>query len=189
MLKADPEAAAAVTRALMKGAAYVSTHQDEVAKMMVEKKYVPGNPDLIARLLKSYNYVPSVDGGEAAVKLGIKEMKAIGVLEAAREQKKFEPVLETLMRNQPVWAGHGAPDPKKVWEFAVAVGLDRARAQRYLATGAVETLIKREVAAVEAADIRGTPTFFVNGKLLSELGPQQLSALVAAELQRTRKKP
>ncbi|WFC43904.1 thioredoxin domain-containing protein [Pseudoxanthomonas sp. SE1] len=115
--------------------------------------------------------------------------EAIGVLEAAREQKKFEPVLETLMRNQPVWASHGAPDPKKVWEFAVAVGLDRARAQRYLATGAVETLIKRDVAAVEAADIRGTPTFFVNGKLLSELGPQQLSALVAAELQRTRKKP
>ena len=29
--------------------------------------------------------------------------EAIGVLEAAREQKKFEPVLETLMRNQPVW--------------------------------------------------------------------------------------
>ncbi|WP_434989764.1 DsbA family protein [Xanthomonas melonis] len=115
--------------------------------------------------------------------------EAIGVLEAAREQKKFEPVLETLMRNQPVWASHGSPDPKKVWDFAVAAGLDRARAQRYLATGAVETLIKREVAAVEAADIRGTPTFFVNGKLLSELGPQQLSALVAAELQRTRKKP
>ena len=115
--------------------------------------------------------------------------EAIGVLEAAREQKKFEPVLETLMRNQPVWASHGASDPKKVWEFALAAGLDRARAQRYLATGAVETLIKREVAAVEAADIRGTPTFFVNGKLLSELGPQQLSALVAAELQRTRKKP
>ena len=43
--------------------------------------------------------------------------EAIGVLEAAREQKKFEPVLETLMRNQPVWASHGAPDPKKVWEF------------------------------------------------------------------------
>ena len=115
--------------------------------------------------------------------------EAIGVLEAAREQKKFEPVLETLMRNQPVWASHGASDPKKVWEFALAAGLDRARAQRYLATGAVETLIKREVAAVEAADIRGTPTFFVNGKLLSELGPQQLSALVAAEIQRTRRKP
>ncbi|CAN7339106.1 DsbA family protein [Pseudoxanthomonas sp.] len=115
--------------------------------------------------------------------------EAIGVLEAARKQKKFEPVLETLMQNQPVWASHGAPDPKKVWEFAVAAGLDRASAQRDLATGAVETLIKREVAAVEAADIRGTPAIFVNGKLLSELGPQQLSALITSELQHTRKKP
>ena len=98
LLKADPEAAAAVTRALMKGAAYVSTHQDEVAKMMVEKKYVPGNPDLIARLLKSYNYVPSVDGGEAAVKLGIKEMKAIGVLEAGTDEKEFS---EKLFKRLP----------------------------------------------------------------------------------------
>lgn len=97
LLKADPEAAAA-TRALMKGAAYVSTHQDEVAKMMVEEKYVPGNPDLIARLLKSYNYVPSVDGGEAAVKLGIKEMKAIGVLEASTDEKEFS---EKLFKRLP----------------------------------------------------------------------------------------
>lgn len=43
--------------------------------------------------------------------------EAIGVLEAARKQKKFEPVLETLMQNQPVWASHGAPDPKKVWSL------------------------------------------------------------------------
>ena len=105
--------------------------------------------------------------------------EAIQVLEAARQQKLFEPVLETLMRNQPEWASHRTSDPKKVWEFATAAGLDRARAQTYLATGAVDALIKREVAAVEAADIRGTPTFFVNGKLLPELGPQQLDALVA----------
>lgn len=115
--------------------------------------------------------------------------QAIGILEAAREQKRLEPVLEALMRNQPAWASHGKPDPQKVWEFAVAAGLDRARAQKYLATGAVDALMKREIAAVEAADIRGTPTFFVNGKPLTELGPQQLNALVASELQRTKKKP
>ncbi|MDR3590523.1 MAG: ABC transporter substrate-binding protein [Negativicutes bacterium] len=80
-LKEDPAGAAAVTRALMKGAKWVAANQDEAAKLMVEKKYVPGNVELIAKLLKSYNYIPSVDGGEKAVDLAITEMKSIGVLE------------------------------------------------------------------------------------------------------------
>lgn len=80
-LKEDPAGAAAVTRALMKGARWVAANQDEAAKMIVEKKYVPGNPELIAKLLKSYNYIPSVDGGEKAVDLSVREMKVVGVLD------------------------------------------------------------------------------------------------------------
>lgn len=114
--------------------------------------------------------------------------QAINVLEAARQQKRFVPVLDALMQHQPVWASHRSPDPKKAWDFAVQAGLDRKRAQQYIATGAVDTLMKREVAAVEAAKIQGTPTFYVNGKQLAELGPEQLKALVNAELSRARRK-
>lgn len=80
-LKEDPAGAAAVTRALMKGAQWAASNKEEAAKLMVEKKYVPGSPELISKLLKSYNYVPSVEGGEKAVDLAINEMKAIGVLD------------------------------------------------------------------------------------------------------------
>lgn len=80
-IKEDPAGAAAVTRAFMKGAKWVSEHPDEAAQLAVEKKYVPGNPELISKLLKSYNYVPSVEGGQKALDLAITEMKAIGVLE------------------------------------------------------------------------------------------------------------
>jgi NitT/TauT family transport system substrate-binding protein len=81
LLKQDQAKAAAITRALMKGAKYVAANPDEVAKLIVEKKYIPGNTELIAKLLKSYNYIPSVDGGERAVDLGVKEMKSVGVLD------------------------------------------------------------------------------------------------------------
>lgn len=79
--KDDPAGAAAITRALMKGAKWVSENPDEAAKLIVEKKYIPGNPELVARLLKSYNYVPSVDGGERAVDNAVKELKSAGVLD------------------------------------------------------------------------------------------------------------
>lgn len=81
LLKEDPATAAAITRGMMKGAKWVSEHQDEAAKLIVEKKYIPGNPELVAKLLKSYNYVPSVDGGEQAVDNAARETKAIGLLD------------------------------------------------------------------------------------------------------------
>ena len=90
LLKEDPAAAAAVTRALMQGAQWVADNQDEAAKLMVEKKYVPGNVQLIAKLLKTYNYIPSVDGGQKAVDLAVSEMKSIGVLDAQTDPKELK---------------------------------------------------------------------------------------------------
>lgn len=113
--------------------------------------------------------------------------EAIRVLEAARQQKRFVQVLDALMQHQPTWASHGKPSPEKVWEYAIAAGLNRAQANTYLTTGAVEAMMKREVAAVESTGIRGTPTFFVNGKQLEDLGPEQLAAMVNAEVQRVSK--
>lgn len=80
LIENDPDTAAAVTRAIMKGARWVNDHQEEIAQIEVDKKYVPGDPATNARILSTYNYIPSVDGGEKAVLNGAKEMKAIGVL-------------------------------------------------------------------------------------------------------------
>lgn len=90
LLKEDPAAAAAVTRALMKGAKWVSANQDEAAKLMVEKKYVPGNAELIAKLLKSYDYVPSVEGGQKALDLAVSEMKTVGVLDPQTDPNELK---------------------------------------------------------------------------------------------------
>ena len=55
--------------------------------------------------------------------------EAVRILEAARMQDKFEPVLDALLEQQPGWAVHGAPQMDVAWEIAGAAGLDLERAE------------------------------------------------------------
>lgn len=64
----------------MKGALYVSKHPDEVAQMLHDKNYVSGDVALNAELLKSYNYVPSVQGGYDAIERAATQLEEIGIV-------------------------------------------------------------------------------------------------------------
>lgn len=75
-----PDLAKGYTRALMKGALYVSRHPDEVAQMLHDKNYVSGDVALNAELLKSYNYIPSVKGGHDAIVRATKQLGEIGIV-------------------------------------------------------------------------------------------------------------
>ena len=112
---------------------------------------------------------------------------AVGILEAARGQQKFVPVLESLLANQPEWAVHGAPDLDKAWGFAAAAGLDVQLGKATASSPEFRRVLEQEVADVKANNVRQTPTFFVNGKPLTEFGPQQLADLVLGEVERARK--
>ena len=79
-VKENPETAAAATRAILKAAHWVSKNPQAAARMSVDKKYVPGNPELNAKILAGYHFVPSVKGGEAAILIAAREMKETGVL-------------------------------------------------------------------------------------------------------------
>lgn len=81
LVKKDPATAAAITRAVMKGSRWTHYNPDEAAKLFVEKKYILGDPAVNAKLIKSYNYIPSVKGGEQAVYIGAKQMQAAGILD------------------------------------------------------------------------------------------------------------
>jgi NitT/TauT family transport system substrate-binding protein len=75
-----PKAAAAATRALLKGAKWVEANPAAAARLSVEKKYLASNPDLNALALSHLRYVPSVSGAEAAVNSAAAEMKLAGML-------------------------------------------------------------------------------------------------------------
>ncbi len=111
--------------------------------------------------------------------------EAVGILEAARVQGKFEPVLEKLLYEQPKWAVHGAPDLEAAWRFAGETGLDVAKARNDAKAPAVVALLNQDVEDMKAINLQGTPTFFVNGRPLTSFGSQQLYDLVAAEVKAT----
>lgn len=113
-------------------------------------------------------YTPFHDGSEEAVR----------ILETARMQGVFGPVLEALMKEQPRWAAHGAPAMDVAWSAAAAAGLDIEKAKQDMNLPAIDTLIQQDKADVKAFKVRQTPTFFVNGAPLSRFGPQHLRELV-----------
>lgn len=100
---------------------------------------------------------------------------AVRILEAARKQNRFQPVLEALLANQPEWAVHGAPDIAKAWQIAGGAGIDLTKARQ-------DAVLAQDTADMKANNVRQTPTFFVNGKPLTEFSPQGLYSLVETEL-------
>lgn len=112
--------------------------------------------------------------------------QAVGIIEAARRQDLFVPVLEALLAAQPEWAMHGRPDLERAWQAAAAAGLDLERARPDASSAEVTAVLQQDTSDVDALGVRQTPTFFVNGKSLPTFGPQQLIDLVEAEVRSAR---
>jgi protein-disulfide isomerase len=108
--------------------------------------------------------------------------EAIRLLEAARRQGKFEQILSALFDGQEEWASHHSPDVGKAWTIAGANGLDVAAARKDAASAASTALLQQEREDIVALQVTRTPTFYVNGRLLTDFGPEPLMSLVAAEV-------
>ncbi|CEP34127.1 MULTISPECIES: DsbA family protein [unclassified Halomonas] len=108
---------------------------------------------------------------------------AIRVLEVARHQEVFEPVLEALLSRQDQWASHGRFDESAILEIASQAGLDRTAAEEQLNSAEVQAVIDQDMADVKTNQIRQTPTFFVNGELLEPFGMQELIDVVKSEVE------
>ena len=111
--------------------------------------------------------------------------EAIKILEAARIQGKFEVVLERLLETQPRWAPHGRP-ASNAWNLLDGTGLDLERARRESQLPDIAAILNQDAADVKIVGIRGTPTFFVNGKPLPSFGAEQLYELVREEVESAR---
>lgn len=110
--------------------------------------------------------------------------QAIKVLEVARLQGVFKPVLEALLAEQPQWASHDAPAEGHIMEIAEAAGLDTKAAATQVKSPSILGILNQDRADVETMGVRQTPTFFVNGLPLADVGADQLRTLVAEEVAR-----
>lgn len=129
----------------------------------VVKEILRQFPDQLRVVLR---YTPFHEGSDEAVR----------ILEVARLQDKFEPVLDALLEQQPRWAVHGAPQLDLAWEIAGAAGLDLARAETERLFPGITAILNQDTADVEAVGIRQTPTFFLNGKRLENFTAESLIA-------------
>jgi len=107
---------------------------------------------------------------------------AIGILEGARKQGKFEVVLEALLARQPEWAMHGAPDLNRAWIIAGEAGLNVEQARKDITVADLTRMLEQDMQDVREFQVSGTPTFFVNGKKPEAFGPEPLLKLVQSEL-------
>lgn len=114
--------------------------------------------------------------------------EAVRILETARHQGVFVPVLEALYGGQAQWADQRAVNLDRAWELAGAAGLDVAKAKAEQDSSEITQVLKQDVADGVAAKIDGTPTFFVNGKPLPSFGSEQLQALVKSEVDAAHKR-
>lgn len=107
---------------------------------------------------------------------------AMAALEAAGEQGRYWEMLDALFANQPLWGDHRDPRPELIPEYARRIGLDPAAFQASYEGIKHRAKIERDRADAEQLAVRGTPSFFVNGRPLTQLGYEPLRALVAEEL-------
>ena len=139
----------------------------------VVKQILAAFPNDVRLVLR---YTPFHQGSEEAVR----------ILEAARRQDKFEPVLEALLSNQQEWASHGTPNLDRAWEIATMAGLDVVRARRDATSPEIDSVLRLDIADARGNRIQQTPTFFVNQRALTSFGAQQLYDLVEEEVRRAR---
>jgi NitT/TauT family transport system substrate-binding protein len=134
-LKAQPKAAAAATRALLKAAKWVEANPAAAARLSVEKKYLASNPELNTVAISHLRYVPSVSGADAAVKSAAAEMKIAGMLSpstdvdelAKRAFAHLDGVTDEWLNNVPVErvAGGQVPPDQDIRLFSELILHDK----------------------------------------------------------------
>ena len=99
-------------------------------------------------------------------------MPAAKAAVAASKQGKFWQVHDLLFENSRELGGD------KLKEYAAKAGLDVSRWEKDVAAPEVQQQVDREKAEGSAADVQGTPTFFVDGKRLQDRSLEGFKKLI-----------
>lgn len=109
-------------------------------------------------------------------------MTVVKILEAARKQNRYFETLEVLYKYQPQWGDHHNPRPDLVWKFLEEVDLNIEQLKVDMNDPSMLSNIEQDIKDLETLKIRGTPTFFVNGRPLPRFGLEPLRELIKEEL-------
>lgn len=85
LARQDPAKAAKVTRALLKGAAWVDRNPLAAAKLSVEKKYVASSEEINAHAISKLQYRPSISRCRASIDQAVEDMRSAGLLDPSTD--------------------------------------------------------------------------------------------------------
>jgi len=140
----------------------------------IVKSLMAQYPDEVRLVIR---YAPFHPGSDQVVKL----------LESSKAQGKYLAVLEAVLAAQPAWADHGQPNIENAFKVAEQAGLNLTQARQDIEKPGMQALLQQDIEDLTALQVRKTPTFFVNGRSLPSFGPDQLAALVAEEVAKTKR--
>ncbi|MBC9003665.1 DsbA family protein [Micromonospora aurantiaca (nom. illeg.)] len=98
--------------------------------------------------------------------------------QAAANQGRFPDMYVQLFENQTSWSHKNDPQTEVFLGYARTLGLDMTRFQRDLDNPATAARVAKDRTDGHAAGVTGTPTFFLNGRQLTDVRTQD--DLVAA---------
>jgi protein-disulfide isomerase len=101
--------------------------------------------------------------------------------EAAKAQGKFWEYIDLLFKNQTTL------DRDSLKKYAAQVGLDRKRFDAEFDSARYEALVRHDMEEGEAYGIEATPTFFINGVILTEYSGEGLRAAIERAFARAKR--
>lgn len=107
---------------------------------------------------------------------------AASATEAAGAQGKYWEMQEILFTRQREWGEQQTPQTDIFISYANELGLDIQRFTADLQNPDYLAKIQRDQADGEALGVRGTPTFFINGRQVEELSADAIITMIEEEL-------
>ena len=105
-------------------------------------------------------------------------MYAASALEEARELGKFDEALDLLFEKQPEWGDHHQPRPELIPDYLASLGIPREKLEKEYLLKKHSEKIRLDESDGNAAGVRGTPTFFINERMVPALGEEPLRAAI-----------
>lgn len=108
--------------------------------------------------------------------------QAIRILEAARKQNKYWEVLEVVFFYQPEWGDHHNPQFDLIWNKLPESGVDIEKIKKDMLDPEIDKIIQQDDLDSIKLNVKGTPSFFINGVPLRDFSPEVLKAQISEQL-------
>lgn len=139
---------------------------------------------VVEDVLKSYgNRVHFVLRNFPLTSIHANAFHAAQAAEAAKAQGKYWEYIDLLFKNQ------AALDRDSLKKYATQVGLDRKRFDAEFDSGKYDPVVRKDMEEGEGYGIDSTPTFYINGVVLTEYSAEGLRAAIEKAFARAGKKP